>query len=167
MNYEMRMEMVRGWLKKEMLPRFSAPSSVDKGVALQDVAEAVNANLPRVDSGERFTHYLTGVAKHVVQHARGRTLPTPKDFIDACREVTKAKAVGVSFKQATKFCPYKITEQRVKAGEAISSTWLTDRMLDDLIANTNLTMEDMMPYVVAHKQSGETQDHEQNGIHRW
>lgn len=167
MNYEMRMQMVRNWLKKDILPRFSAPSNVDKTAVLQDVAEAVNANLPRVDSGDRFNQYLGAVTKHVVYSARGRTLPPPKDFVGACREATKAKAVGVSFKQATTFCPYKITEQRVKAGEAISSTWLTDRMLHELIANTNLTMEDMTPYIVAHKQSEEREEHEQNGIHWW
>lgn len=166
MNYEMRMSAVKQWLKTDILPRFSAPNNVDKATAANDVAEAVNSNIPRVSNMDQFNTHLEGVRKHIIGNARSRTLPVPKDFIEACRETTKSKATS-SQHHTYKACPYKITENRVKAGEAISSTWLTDRMIDDLIANTNLTMEDLKPYIVAHTQSSSGEDNEQNGIHRW
>lgn len=156
MNFDLRMQMVRQWLKDDLLPRFSAPTNVDKATAANDVAETVNANLPSVKSKDQFKFYLDAVCKHVVRSARGRTLPVPKDFVDACREAAKTKTSENAISQEWKINPYKLTERRVKAGQAIASTWLSQRAIRDLIANTSLTLGDLQPYIDAHKQNERT-----------
>jgi hypothetical protein len=153
MNFDLRMQMVRQWLKDDLLPRFSAPNNVDKATAANDVAETVNANLPFVQSKDQFKFYLDAVCKHVIRNARGRTLPVPKDFVDACREAAKTKTSESAIRTEWRCNPYKITERRVKAGEAIGSTWLSERAIRDLIANTSLTICELQPYIDAHKQN--------------
>ena len=167
MDYDTRMSAVKNWLRDDILPRFTAPSNVDKAVAANDVAQAVNANVPRLQNIELFKSYLNDIAKHVTQAARSRTLPVPKDFIEACREVTKRRAVNQGVTTNKKVDTYSITEKRVRAKEAISSSWLTEIGLQDLMSNTSLTLEDMQPYIDAHKHNISGENNEQNGIHRW
>lgn len=167
MDYDTRMIAVKQWLKDDILPRFTAPTNVDKATAAHDVAEAVNANIQRLENIDQFRLYLKDIGKHVTQNARSRTLPVPKDFIEACRVVTKSKAITSGTTVGAKVCPYEITEKRVRAGEPIGSTWLSELGLLDLLARTNLTMEDMQPYILAHKQTITGENDEQNGIHRW
>ena len=167
MDYDTRMMAVKQWLKDQILPRFTAPANVDRSIVAHDVAEAVNANIPRLDNIDVFRTYLNDIGKVVTQNAKSRTLPVPKDFIDACRIVTKSKAIAIGTSTVGKMCPYAITEKRVRYKEAIGSTWLTELGLADLLANTNLTMEDMQPYILAHKQETSGENHEQNGVHRW
>lgn len=166
MTFEQRMNAVKQWLKDEILPRFTAPTSVDKVRTLQDVADAVNANIPRVENAEQFQSHLESVGRKVIQNAKSRTLPVPKDFIEACRETTKSKAIVSGIPKSMRTCPYTITERRVKAGEAIGSTWLSDLGIADLLKNTSLTMEDIQPYIVAHKQMTSGEQDEQNGVYR-
>lgn len=166
MTFEQRMLVVKQWLKDEILPRFTAPTNVDKMRTLQDVADAVNANIPRVENPDQFKSHLDSVGRKVVQNAKSRTLPVPKDFIEACREATKSKAINNGVPKSVLMCPYSITEKRVKAGEAIGSTWLSELQLAKLFEKTSLTMEDMQPYIVAHKQIKEGDNDEQNGVYR-
>jgi hypothetical protein len=166
MTFEQRMLVVKQWLKDEILPRFTAPTNVDKTRTLQDVVDAVNANIPRVENPDQFKSHLDSVGRKVVQNAKSRTLPVPKDFIDACREATKSKAISDGVPKSVRFCPFAITEKRVRAGEAIASTWLSELQLAQLFANTSLTMEDMQPYIVAHKHNKEGDNNEQNGVYR-
>lgn len=166
MTFEQRMSMVKQWLKDEILPRFTAPTNVDRVRTLQDVADAVNANIPSVQNMDQFRTHLESVGRKVIQNAKSRTLPVPKDFIDACRETTKSRNENAGPAKSSRSCPYKITEKRVRAGEAIADTWLSELQLEDLLANTSLTMEDMKPYIVAHKHNKEGDKHEQNGVYR-
>lgn len=166
MNFDIRIQIVRQWLKDDILPRFSAPSNVDKATAVNDVVDTVNSNLPSVQNKDQFKSYLESVRKNVVRNSRGRTLPVPKDFVDACREAAKVKTSEGAINQAWRINPYQITEKRIRNGEAIASTWLSDRAICDLIANTTLTTSELQPYIDAHKQNEEWRN-EQSGVHRW
>ena len=166
MNFDQRMNAVKQWLRDDILPRFTAPTNIDKVTALQDVADAVNSNIPKIENMQQFQSHLDNVGRKVIQNARSRTLPVPKDFIDACREATKSRTVVSGPPKSGRSCPYAITERRVKAREPIGDTWLSDIQLPDLLAKTNLTMEDMQPYIVAHKHNKEGDNNEQNGVYR-
>jgi predicted RNA-binding Zn ribbon-like protein len=165
LTFEQRMSAVKDWLKEDILPRFGAPPNIDKARAAQDVAEAVNANIPSTQTMDQFKSHLEKIGKRVIQNAKSRILPVPKDFIDACREATKSAAPVT--RTESKLCPYEITERRVRAGEAIGSTWLSELCMADLISKTSLTMKDLEPYIAAHKHTINGENNEQNGIHRW
>jgi len=170
MDFEKRMSMVQSWLKNDIFTRFTPPTGIDKNQVAKDIAAGVNANLPRVETVDHFKFYLEKVGDHVVRTARSRTLPIPKDFIEGCRHATKSAALqkGMTLHQDKwEPCPYRITEKRVRNGEAISDVWLSDYQLERLLERTNLTMEDMRPYIVAHKQEEGNDNNEENGIHRW
>lgn len=166
MNFEIRTAMVKAWLRDQILPAFTPPSGVDKTKAVQDIADAVNNSLPRVENREHFAYYLEEVAKNVTRSARSRTLPVPKDFIEACRYATKSRALDVGT-SVWRLCPYKVNAQRIKNKEPVGDYWLEGRGQAELLAHSDLTMEDFSAYPAAHKQEEGDDNNEENGVHRW
>lgn len=165
MDFETRSIMVKTWLRNEVLPTFTPPSGVDKAKAAQDIADAVNNSLPRVENKEHFTYYLEEVAKRVTRNARSRTLPVPKDFVEACRYATKSRALDTGT-STWSLSPHRINAQRIKNKEPVGEYWLGERGKAELLANSDLTMADFSAYLVAHKQEEGVDNNEENGIHR-
>lgn len=166
MDFETRSRMVKEWLRKDILPTFTPPSGVDKAKAAQDIADTVNNSLPRVETEGHFTYYLEEVAKRVTRNARSRTLPVPKDFVEACRYATKSRAIEAGT-NTWSLCPYQVNAKRIKNKEPVSEYWLSKRGKAELLTHSDLTMEDFFAYPAAHEQEEGDDNNEENGIHRW
>lgn len=148
MDYDQRITHIKSWFKAEIARRFSMPKDLDPITAATDVVEAINSSLPANLTAEKMTSFLQSILKEVSRNARSRTLPIPKDFIDAAGKVAKARSgdAGAPSNSASYLDTLKITEARVRAGEPVGDTWLRGTMRQRLLDNTALTENDLAPY---------------------
>jgi hypothetical protein len=157
MDYDQRINHIKRWFKQEMTKRFSMPKELDPMAAATDVIEGINSHLPSKLNPQMMDMLLEKVGKEVTRNARSRTLPLPKDFIDACSKCVKTAGAAHTEASVSRIGldTLKITEARIRAGEAISELFLRGTMRANLIANTSITDADLAPYEVdsaAHTQ---------------
>ena len=158
MNYDQRMAYLKNWFGTDILSRFNMPRDLDQKIIAMDTIEAVNSNLPSGIDKERMGHLVAIVTKEVTQSAQSRTLPSIKFFIDAARSASKTQGAArtAASRSEVGLDSLKITEARIRAGEAISDTFLRGTMRAMLIAKTSITDGDLAPYeyvdATAHKQ---------------
>lgn len=157
MDYDQRISHIKQWFKQEMTRRFSMPKDLDPLATATDVIECINSNLPSKLNPRMMDMLLEKISKEVTRNARSRTLPLPKDFVDACAKSVKSagESAGAAVRAGEGIDTLKITEARIRAGQAISDMFLHGTMRDMLIANTSITDADLVPYEVdnaAHTQ---------------
>ena len=95
-----------------------------------------------------MSHLVASITKEVAQSAKTRTLPTSKEFVDACSIASQAyrePAVGTSKPDGDLLT---ITAKRVRAGEAISEFYLRGTMRIELQSKHGITDEQLEPYEI-------------------
>lgn len=156
MNYEQRMEYIRNWFRNDMLTRFTPPTGADPKAAAADTIEAINNNIPSNILPEQMNNILSSLTKNVVQSARSRTLPIVKDFIDQTRKSTQALREGGSIANSTEWSldPFDVAARRIRAGEAVSESFLHGRQKEELKRRTGINDGDIQKYLdpTAHTQ---------------
>lgn len=145
MTFDERMARVKAWMKSDVLARFSPPRGVDPAIAAKDVAEAVNRSIAGHLGPDAFDAMLTKILAEVVKQARGRTLPTVRDFTEAARACADSKPATPGTGRIVNL--YALTERKIRAGEPVSDRWLKEPGRSELLANTSLTDTDLAPYI--------------------
>ena len=159
MKYDERISIIKTWFKESIATRFSLPSGLDPSVVVNDTVEGINSFIPSGVSREQMRNILSSITKNVSRSARSRTLPIVKEFVDAARDASKnPSSVGHS-PSSTDWDKdtYRITEGRIRRGEAISEIFLRGTMRNKLIEQTSIREKDLEPYEkalanTAHKQ---------------
>ena len=148
MNYDQRISYLKNWFGNDILSRFNMPRDLDQKIIAMDTIEAVNNNIPSDVTPERLGQLVASITKELAQSATSRTLPSIKLFIDATRSASKRlrEARTEATHSSVGLDTLKITEARIRAGEAISDTFLRGTMREMLIAKTSITDADLAPY---------------------
>ena len=159
MNYDQRIARIKEWFKSEVLTRFTPPNGVDPKAAAMDVIECVNANIPNSVDQTQLDNFLASITKEIVRASRSRTIPMPKDFIQAAKNVSERRGdgPGPAISTSDDLDPVKLTERRVARGDAIGDQWLRGSLRQQLLEQTSVTEKDLEPYEkyiasAAHKQ---------------
>ena len=148
MNYDQRISFLKEWFKSDIITRFNMPRDLDPKVVAMDIIETVNRNIHSSADQQRMSHLVASITKEVAQSAKTRTLPTAKEFVDACSIASKAyrePAVGTSKPDDDLLT---ITAKRVRAGEAISEFYLRGTMRLELQGKHGITDEQLKPYEI-------------------
>lgn len=148
MNYDQRISFLKNWFGADILSRFNMPRDLDPKIIAGDTIEAVNSNIPNSIDKERMGQLVASITKELAQSATSRTLPSIKAFIDATRSASKKlrEARTEATHSPVGLDTLKITEARIRAGEAISDTFLRGTMREILIAKTSITDADLAAY---------------------
>lgn len=159
MTYEERIKVIKDWFKTDVLSRFTPPNGVDPKSTAMDVIESVNANIPNSVEGTQLDNFLASITKEIVRASRSRTIPMPKDFIQAAKNTSERRGDGPELTTSTSgdLDPVKLTERRIQRGDAIGETWLRGSLRKQLLDQTSVTEKDLEPYEkyiasTAHKQ---------------
>jgi hypothetical protein len=159
MTYDQRIARIKEWFKSEVLTRFTPPNGVDPKAAAMDVIESVNANIPNSVDGAQLDNFLASITKEIVRASRSRTIPMPKDFIQAAKNISERRGDGPELPTSTPddLDPVKLTERRIRRGDAIGDQWLRGSLRLQLLEQTSITEKDLEPYekwlaTTAHKQ---------------
>jgi len=159
MKYEERITIIKKWFKESITTRFSLPTGVDPSVVVNDTVEAINSYIPSSANKEQIGNILSSITKDVSRSARSRTLPIVKEFLDATKSASNKLSVGPHSPASSDWDndTYKITEARIRRGEAISEIFLRGTMRDRLLETTSIRDKDLEPYEkylanAAHKQ---------------
>jgi hypothetical protein len=157
MDYSQRITHIKSWFKSEVTKRFSMPKDLDAVTVATDAIEAVNSNLPSNLTPALLTLLLEKTLKDAMRNARSRTLPLPKDFAESAGRASKDAGASLSApsSDAKGIDTFKVTEGRIRAGQAISDIFLRGTMRKLLLENTSITESDLVPYelaIAAHKQ---------------
>lgn len=155
MDYNQRISLITNWFKSDMIVRFNMPKDIDPKVAALDVIEAINSNMPSHFDSERIGNFLASITKEVSRSAKSRTLPTPKDFVDAARASTQTQQISThsGLNETGDTDPVKLIAAKVRAGEPIGDGWLFGerrQKLLKLVSESQLERYDL--YIAAHKQ---------------
>jgi len=145
----MRIEWLKSWMVSDVLKRFTPPRDVDPSIAAKDAVELINSNLPSVETREQFEAYLPKILSHMQRNARGRTLPVPKDILEAVHAAVRDSAPRESKPSETPGVSVHthINARRIKNGEAVAEYWLSERGMAELLEHTDLTEEDFKKYL--------------------
>lgn len=148
MNYDQRINFLKDWFKSDIITRFNMPRDLDQKVVAMDIIEAVNRNIHSGADQQRMSHLVASITKEVTQSAKSRTLPTAKEFVDACSIASNSyrePVVGTSKRDDD---PHAITAKRVRSGEAISESYLRGVMRLELQSRHGITDEQLKPYEI-------------------
>lgn len=131
------------------------PRDVDAKISAMDVIEAINGNLPSPLTQERIGNLLSSITKEVSRSAKSRTLPTPKEFVDAIKGLTQGGQISTHSTSSDAWCidPLNIAIKRVRARESINESWLKGdkrKLLLRHVDEKDLHLYDL--YIAAHKQ---------------
>jgi hypothetical protein len=155
MKYEHRIAQIKSWFQSEITIRFNMPRDVDAKIAAMDVIEAINGNLPSYLNQEQIGTLLSSITKEVSRSAKSRTLPTPKEFVDAVRVLTQSGQISThsASSEGWHIDPLDIAIKRVRTGESICESWLTGVKRKKLLRHVD--EKELHPYdlyITAHKQ---------------
>ena len=148
MTYEQRMAELKIWFSKEIATRFTMPTGIDPKLSITDTLEAVNNNLPLNITQAQMHHLVASIAKEVVQSARTRTLPQPKDFIVAAANASRsyrAEPTGAitTFDDSGQL---RRIERLIRDRKAVPESWLKGERRKELLAETSVTLSDLAAY---------------------
>lgn len=148
MTYEERIVIIKEWFVRDIATRFSTPSGIDPKIAASDTIEAVNSYIPTSVTPEAMGQLLASITKELARSARSRTLPTVRDFISAASDASQKRTAALTVtSEPETMSPYlRVTVARIRAGEAISDTWLRGTMRAELLSTTDITEKDLEPY---------------------
>lgn len=152
MNYEERIEVIKAWFLSDIAPRFTNPSGVDPKITAKDTIEGVNSALPSKLTPEMLSFILNKTTSEIVRTSKTRTLPIVRDFTTIVTTATAiySEATGMGSTAPTHSSgashSVAITAARIRAGEAISDTYLRGTMRDKLLSTTDITEKDLLPY---------------------
>ena len=157
MNYDERMQFLKDWFKSDIVSRFNMPRDLDPTIVAMDVIEAINRNISDGITRERLSSLVALTAKEVTQSARGRTLPSVRDFLEAMKNTSQSHGARTSEPSSSMFNMYAISAERIRQGNAVSDMYLRDPHRKKLIEEYSLTEKDFEPYdkwfaTTAHKQ---------------
>jgi len=156
MNYEQRIDVIKDWFRNDMLTRFTPPTGADPKVVATDTIEAVNNNIPSNTIKEQMNNILSSLTKDIVHSAKSRTLPVVKDFITSTRKCTQTLREMGSIGKSTEWSldPFEVAARRIRAGEAVSETFLHGRQKEQLMQRTGINEGDIQKYLdpTAHTQ---------------
>jgi hypothetical protein len=155
MNHDERIAHIKVWFQSDITVRFNMPRDVDPKIAAMDVIEAINSNLPSPLTKEQIGTFLSSITKEVSRSAKGRTLPIPKEFVDAVRELTHSSQIAThnASDNAWRIDPLSLAIKRVRAKESICESWLKGDKRKLLLRHVNeseLHLYDL--YIAAHTQ---------------
>lgn len=159
MTYDERLVLIKEWFVRDIASRFSTPNGIDPKIAASDTIEAVNSYIPASVTHETMGQLLASITRELARSARSRTLPTVRDFIAATSDAAQKRTDARTITTRTETIPpyLRITVARIRAGDAISDTWLRGSMREELLSMTDITEKDLEPYEkylasAAHKQ---------------
>lgn len=163
MNYEERIDKIKAWFLADITTRFSTPSGVDPKITAKDTIEGVNSALPSKLTPEKLTFILNKTTSEIVRTAKTRTLPIVRDFASAVTAAAKiySEANGEAAIEPSRTHKVSlgthITAARIRAGEAISESYLRGTLKEELLNGTDITEKDLATYYKAVEQAARMQ----------
>ena len=150
MEYEQRMSVIRDWVG-ELVTRYERPSHLqhEKAAAeLRDMAEDLNSEIPAGQNREQLNGILERTARQIRKRHRTRSWPTINLVVSAAKDSLPANLSTAAVKPETLRADrsQQIAARRIKAGEAVSETWLVGRDSETLLAEGLVTLDDLAPY---------------------
>ena len=149
MNYTERTNTIGRWVQG-LLKRYEPPSKMDDDSLREEltfIVKDVNANIASHVKPEQLNSLLERVESKIRANHGARTWPTVKTFIDCTKK--SATDVPVDPTEIYEIDTYKIMEKRIRNGEPISESYLKNGIMrSNLLANTNITNQDLKKYEV-------------------
>lgn len=157
MTYEQRIAIITRWFRDDIASRFNMPSGIDPKIAMNDVIEAINSQIPSHLNAEQIGNLLATTAKEIARSARSRTLPPARDFVEATLQASSAFRLPTPSPTSTppQIDPLRLAAGRIKRGEAVGEDWLKGNRRKALLSNGLVTEADLHPYdlyMAAHTQ---------------
>ena len=157
MTYEQRIAIITRWFRDDITSRFNMPSGIDPKIAMSDVIEAINSQIPSHLDAERIGNLLASITKEIARSAKSRTLPTARDFVEATLQASSAYRLPTPSPTSnpTQIDPLRLAASRIKNRESVAEDWLKGKRRAALIGSGLVTDADLEPYdlyIAAHTQ---------------
>ena len=146
MNYDDRISLLKDWFRSDIASRFNMPRDLDPKFVALDVIEGVNRNIPGNLDRSGMNNFVALITKEITHSARTRTLPTPKEFIEACRNAAQSDRERHTEPSQASMDPYLVNANRIRRMEAVSDLCFSEPYKKKLISEYGLTEKDFEPY---------------------
>lgn len=148
MNYEERIAVIRTWMKREILTRFTPPTGLDPSIAIDDVVKGVNQNIRSKINPDDMDKLLDKLKDEVLSKSKTRSLPTPAIFQQAAATVAQKLHEAPTGQPQESGTPAYLTSaaRRIRAGEPVAEFYVTGNGAEELLDLGLITRANLSGY---------------------
>jgi len=148
MNYDERIAVIRAWIKEEILTRFTPPTGVSPGVAIEDVIKSINMKIRSKINPEDMDILLSKITEDILSKSKTRSLPAPAIFQQSATAVAERLYEGRTRQVEEVHTPtyLSVAAKRIRLGEPVTEFYETGSGAEELIDLSLITREDLSKY---------------------